>query len=124
MFKSVFEEEFLNRTVVVTVASPSSSGRRKPSSPKCATQLSYETYLENKGYSLTTPSGNDSTVYSYSDAVNKILDEERLTWNSLKNEISDVIKTYDAGVAKEDIGNKSNKTYINALKRFKDFCEA
>ena len=82
---------------------------------------SYEEYLIKAGYSLETDSGNPSTVYAYANAVQSVIDEERITWNSLQTNISAIVKKYDIGGAKEEFGCKSNKTVINALKRFEEF---
>ena len=81
----------------------------------------FERFLIKSGYSEITPSGLPSTVYSYTKAVNSILEEEHLTWSELVNQISHIIPLYSQGGAKEDIGNKSNQIYINALHRFEDF---
>ncbi len=82
---------------------------------------SYEEYLIKAGYSLETDSGNPSTVYAYVNAVQSVIDEERITWNNLQTNISTIVKKYDIGGAKETFGCKSNKTVINALKRFEEF---
>ena len=58
---------------------------------------------------------------SYITAVNSVLDDEGLTWNSLIDQITRIVPIYDEGGAKEDIGSKSNYTYLNALRRFQDF---
>ena len=82
----------------------------------------YEAYLINKGYATETPGGNPSTVYSYIGAIERhVLDSEHITWDYLKDNIDAVVKKYDIGGAKEDVGAISNSTVINALKRFKDF---
>ena len=49
------------------------------------------------------------------------MEEEKLTWQSLSTQISSVVSLYDVGGAKEEIGSRSNYTYINALRRFEDF---
>lgn len=81
----------------------------------------FENYLIASGYSIETPSGNPSTVNSYITAVNSILDDEGLSWSSLIDQIDRVVPIYDEGGAKEDVGSKSNYTYLNALRRFQDF---
>ena len=82
---------------------------------------SYEEYLIKAGYSLETDSGNPSTVYAYANAVQSVIDEEGITWNTLQTNISTIVKKYDIGGAKETFGCKSNKTVINALRRFEEF---
>ena len=84
----------------------------------------YEDYLTRAGYSLETDSGNPSTVYAYAKAVESVLDEEGLTWNGLKDNIATIVKKYDVGGEKEAFGCKSNKTVINALRRFEEFAGA
>lgn len=81
----------------------------------------FERYLIASGYSVETPSGNPSTVNSYITAVNSILEDEGLTWNSLPSQISRIVLLYSEGGAKEAVGRKSNYTYLNALRRFEDF---
>ena len=88
---------------------------------KGAIEQDFENYLIASGYSIETPSGAPSTVNSYITAVNSVLDDEGLTWNSLIDQIARIVPIYDEGGAKEDIGSKSNYTYLNALRRFQDF---
>ena len=83
----------------------------------------YEAFLIKEGYSTETDSGMPSTVYSYIKAIEAVLDEEHMGWLTLKKEISRVIPVYDQGGTKESIGSKSNKTVINALKRFKEYTD-
>lgn len=44
-----------------------------------------------------------------------------MTWKQLADNIQDVLPQYDIGGLKEELGNKSHKAVINALKRFSDF---
>lgn len=81
----------------------------------------FEDYLIKQGYSVTTPSGNPSTVYAYQKCIDKICEWENLTWYELVNNISSIVVQYDAGGAKEELGNKSHKSVINALHRFEEF---
>ena len=97
---------------------------RKPTSKikvKGSIQTKYEAYLEAAGYPVVGVSGNDSTVPAYSRAVEKVIENEGITWADLEINISNIIAKYDIGGACEDFGNKSNKTVINALKRFGEF---
>ena len=98
--------------------SKKSPGKVMPTGPVAE---SYEEYLIKAGYSLETDSGNPSTVYAYANAVQAVIDEEGITWNTLQNNISTIVKKYDIGGAKETFGCKSNKTVINALRRFEEF---
>lgn len=97
-----------------------SPGKVMPTGPVAE---SYEEYLIKAGYSLETDSGNPSTVYSYANAVQSVIDEEKTTWNALQTNISTIVKKYDIGGAKETFGCKSNKTVINALRRFEEFVD-
>ena len=81
----------------------------------------FEQYLIDQRYSVETDSGNPSTVYAYVNAVESIRIEEGMSWDTLKSNTSSIVPLYDVGGAKELIGAKSNKTYINALKRFAEF---
>ena len=51
-------------------------------------QIEYERYLEAAGYPVVGVSGNDSTVPAYSRAVEKVIENEGITWVDLKNNIS------------------------------------
>ena len=81
----------------------------------------FEKYLMSEGYAVETDSGYPSTVYSYLNAVDAIRVDEGISWDTLKTNISAIVPRYDVGGDKELIGAKSNKTYINALKRFAEF---
>ena len=109
--------------VVHAPVAETNRSRKKPAKVKVkeAIEISFEEYLIASGYSEETPSGAPSTVNAYLNAVALILDAEHLTWQSLIDQISMVVALYDIGGAKEDIGSKSNYTYINALRRFEDF---
>lgn len=78
-------------------------------------------YLIRQGYKLTTPSGNFSTVYSYIKSIDDVCDWEGISWEVLADNIVVIVPQYDIGGSKEDLGNKSHRTVINALKRFKEF---
>lgn len=84
----------------------------------------YEDYLIASGYKTETDNGDPSTVYAYIKAVDSVLSEEAISWSILKANISDIVKKYDEGGEKEAFGCKSNKTVINALKRFEEFVNA
>lgn len=81
----------------------------------------FETYLINHGYSLTTPSGNPSTVYDYIKRIDKVCEWENITWQKLSENIEVILAQYDVGGIKEELGNKSHKAVINALRRFYEF---
>jgi hypothetical protein len=84
----------------------------------------FERFLIVNGYKTQTPSGNPSTVYDYIKRIDKVCEWENLTWNSLSNQIAAIVRTYDAGGAKEDLGKTSHNAVINALKRFAEYVHA
>ena len=106
--------------VIAPPVKPKKNPHKRRWTPSCALATSYEKYLIENGYSIESDSGNPSTVYSYGNAVDKVVENEGLTWNSLANDIDNIVPKYDIGGVYEDIGLKSNKTVINALKRFSE----
>lgn len=81
----------------------------------------FESYLINRGYKTITEKGLPSTVYQYIKGINKVCEWEYTTWQSLADNIDLIIPLYDIGGRKEHLGNQSNKTIINALKRYREF---
>lgn len=81
----------------------------------------YEEYLINAEYKEETESGVPSTVYSYVNAVESVRVEEGVSWDTLKTNIDRIVSKYDEGGLMSWYGAKSNKTVINALKRFAEF---
>lgn len=85
----------------------------------------FESYLIDLDYSTETPSGHPSTVYAYSGAIErKVLTNEHITWQGLRDDIDSIVKKYDVGGSMEHVGKKSNSTVIDALKQFKEFVNA
>ena len=130
--KKEAEEERRNamRAIMVTPVVPravtSKQSGRKPNRKvvvKGPIQTQYEAYLESAGYSIVGRTGKDSTVPAYAYAVEQVLKEENLAWAELEKNIAQIVKKYDMGGACEDFGAKSNRTVINALKRFAEFVE-
>jgi hypothetical protein len=74
-----------------------------------------------EGYKVKTDSGDPSTVYSYVNAVESVLEEEGLNWDALKANIAATVSKYDMGGEKEAFGAKSNRTVISALKCFENY---
>ncbi len=93
--------------------------RRTP--PAGSVAKDFEDYLIKAGYKRESESGNRSTVDSYLKAVEAVRDEEGVTYSFLARNISAIASKYDIGGDKVDFGNKSNRTYINALRRFEDY---
>ena len=111
-------------SAVITATTPSNRRGRTPTSPvtvKGSIELAFEEYLINAGYKAETDTGNPSTVFSYTNAIKKVLEDEGLSWTSLQNDIENIVPLYDIGGSKQHIGAKSNCTVINALKRFNEF---
>jgi len=85
----------------------------------------FERYLVDKGYSKLTPSGKPSTAHDYSQRrIPAIISREGISLNQLKKDISLVISKYDSFGSESDYGNKSNRAYINALKRFEEYIKS
>ena len=76
----------------------------------------FEEYLEFSGYSLGT-----TTVDYAQRRMSFVLQTENINITELIVNIDSYIKAYDFGGTKEDLGKKSNRAVINALKRFKEF---
>lgn len=81
----------------------------------------FEAYLIKCGYKQYTPSGNPSTVPQYIKSIDYVCDIEHLDWNGLAENIRHMIPQYDQGGSKEQHGNKSHRTVINALFRYAEF---
>ena len=81
----------------------------------------FEKYLISKGYKTTTPSGHPSTVYDYIKRIDKVCEWESCSWEQLIINISTIVKDYDIGGSKEELGNKSHNSVINALKRLHEY---
>ncbi|MBR2473669.1 MAG: hypothetical protein IKB51_01385 [Clostridia bacterium] len=84
----------------------------------------FVTYLVGRGYRLTTRSGKNSTVYSYIKAITDVCDWEGISLETLEDRIVEIVPRYDVGGPNEDLGSKSHRTVINALKRFKEFVQS
>lgn len=84
---------------------------------------SFYNYLISAGYKEYTPSGRKGTVYSYCYAIEKVLENEGISWEELRKNIKQIIVKYDQGGIYEDFGNRSNRTVINALRSFEKFSE-
>ena len=82
----------------------------------------FYSFLVQRGYKEYAPCGRKSTVYSYCNRIDLVCDLEGLSWEELAQSINSVIPKYDIGGIHEDIGKKSNRTCINALKAFDEFC--
>lgn len=111
------------RAKASTLKSPRKQTKKasQKASPTDVIASTYEEYLIKAGYSVETDSGNPSTVFAYVKAVDSVLENEGISWGTLKNNIDDIVKKYDEGGEETAFGNKSNKTVINALKRFEEF---
>jgi hypothetical protein len=83
----------------------------------------FKLYLVRQGYSEYTPSGNPSTVYDYEKRINKILEKEGISISKLTENIDFYVSKYDDLGSEAEFGKKSHRAFINALKRFQDFCK-
>ena len=72
-----------------------------------------------------TPSGKPSTTHDYSQRrIPAIISREGITMNRLIKDISMVVSKYDSYGSESDYGNRSNRAYINALKRFEEYIQS
>jgi hypothetical protein len=83
----------------------------------------FKLYLVRQGYREYTPSGNPSTVYDYGKRIEKILEKERISILTLAENIDFYVSKYDDLGSEAEFGKKSHRAFINALKRFQDFCK-
>lgn len=82
----------------------------------------FKSYLITKGYSEFTPSGKPSTAYDYSNSrLPKICKREGITIQELLDNIEYYIEKYDTYGNESEFGAKSNRAFINALKRYQEF---
>lgn len=81
----------------------------------------FESFMLKNGYSAKTENDTKSTVYAYVNSVKSVMSDEGIDWTSLVKQISSIASVYDIGGAKEEIGDRGNRTVINALRRFEDF---
>ena len=85
----------------------------------------FQDYLISKGYSELTPKGKPSTAHDYSKSrIPKICEREKITIDELAQKISVYVVKYDTFGDESEFGNKSNRAFINALKRFEEFVES
>ena len=83
----------------------------------------FKDYLITQGYKEFTPKNLPSTVYDYIGRIQKVLVWEGITLTELNNTIDAICKKYDIGGTKENYGNLSHRSVINALKRYSDYCK-
>lgn len=83
----------------------------------------FRKYLVEKGYKEYTPSGLESTVGQYIDAVGMVFEEEKMSIEEFNRRINEICCLYDIGGAKESIGERGHRTVINALKRYREFID-
>jgi hypothetical protein len=120
--------EQLNATsAVIATSTPSNRHGRTPAARvavKGPVETAFEQYLISAGYSEYSAAGNRSTVYAYTRAIKRVLREEGLSWHTLQSDIDNIIPIYDIGGMKHHIGEDSNDTVIDSLKRFREFVNA
>lgn len=82
----------------------------------------FEEYLISCGYKERTPSGLPSTAPQYRFAVADIKYKERKSsLHAFCSDIDSIIVDYDYGGIKEALGQTGHRTWINALKRFREY---
>lgn len=70
---------------------------------------------------LTGETYKPKVVFGYARAVEKVLEEERISIEEFNRRINEICFLYDIGGAKESIGERGHRTVINALKRYREF---
>ena len=86
--------------------------------------ISGDFFTEN-AYGPCGPSGNPSTTHDYSQRrIPAIISREGISLKRLIKDVSMVISKYDSFGSESDYGNKSNRAYINALKRFEEYIQS
>lgn len=82
----------------------------------------FKDYLVSFGYKEFTPKGLGSTAFDYPKRIRYIVWYENYkSCIDVVRNIKGLLKEYDIGGIREDIGQKSNAAVINALKRFEEF---
>lgn len=84
----------------------------------------FREYLVQNHYSEYTGTGVPSTIDKYVNSVNTVCCREGLTWEEAAYCIDDLVSDYDKGGKNEEFGNRSNRTVINALKKYRDYIDA
>lgn len=79
-------------------------------------------FLILNGYSEFTPSGHPSMVYDYTKRIEGICKRERISIHHLAENISFYVERYDTNGSEEVFGKGGHSSFINALKRFQEFC--
>lgn len=83
----------------------------------------FREYLVQNHYREYTGNGVPSTIDKYVNSVNKVCCREGLTWEEAAYCIDDLVSDYDKGGKNEEFGNNSNRTVINALKKYRDYID-
>ena len=81
----------------------------------------FQVYLIRRGYKEFTPAGLPSTAPQYKNAVSEIKSYEGIPLELFCRNIDSIIKEYDVGGRKQNLGEQGHRTWINALKRFKEY---
>lgn len=81
----------------------------------------FKEFLIKQGYKLRTPSGKNSTVYSYQKGIDYVCEIENCNWEELATNITTAIHDYGPNGEKSKYGAKSHYTVFNALKQYQEF---
>lgn len=82
----------------------------------------YSKYLKDKGYSEESKNGNPSTVYDYTQRLERICKRENfISLDELGENISEIIKKYSPNGSEAEYGSQSHSSNIKALKLFYEF---
>ena len=81
----------------------------------------FKDYLIRCGYAEYTPSGLLSTAYDYVGRIRRVLEWESMSLAELNQSIDMICHEYDIGGIKQELGENSHRSVINALKRYREY---
>lgn len=84
----------------------------------------FRDYLIRCGYAEYTSSGLPSSAHDYVGRIQKVLEWESMSLAELNQNIDSICREYDIGGIKQELGQKSHGSVINALKRYREYLSA
>ena len=81
----------------------------------------YRNYLIVNGFKLVSDSGINSTVDDYVNRIERICNRENMDWQTLANNIEEVLAEYETVEEKIAYAKTSNEAPLNALRHFNRF---